>query len=213
MLSGIQHFAFCPRQWALIHVEGQWSDNLRTVEGNILHERCHDKDFRERRGDLLTLRDLRIHSNQLKLSGACDVVEFHLDKNGVSLSGEDGLWRPYPVEYKRGKPKEHMADELQLCAEAMCLEEMLCCNIHEGALFYGENRRRSQVEFNDVLREKVKYYANEMHRYAAQGYTPKVKARKGCNSCSINNICLPRLFAKKSANQWILSRLTEVETE
>lgn len=213
MLSGIQHFAFCPRQWALIHVEGQWSENLRTVEGNILHERCHDKDFRERRGDVLTLRDLRIHSNQLGFSGACDVVEFHFDKDGISLTGEDGLWLPYPVEYKRGKPKEHMADELQLCAQAICLEEMLCCNIPEGALFYGENRRRTRVEFTDSLREKVVYFANEMHRYASQGYTPKVKPRKGCRFCSLNDTCIPKLITKKSAKKWITSRITEEEAE
>lgn len=213
MLSGIQHFAFCPRQWALIHLEGQWNDNLKTVEGNIMHEHCHDKDFRERRGDILTLRDLRIFSNQLGLSGACDVVEFHLDQAGVSLSGEEGLWRPYPVEYKRGKPKEHLADELQLCAQAMCLEEMLCCKISVGALFYGENRRRQQVEFTDALRDKVVYYAKEMHKYAEKGYTPKVKPRKGCNFCSMNNICLPKLVTKKSAHKWIASRITEVKEE
>ena len=106
-----------------------------------------------------------------------------------------------------------MADELQLCAQAMCLEEMLCCSILEGALFYGENRRRQQVEFDDALRGKVEYFAKEMHRYASQGYTPKVKPGKGCNFCSINNICLPKLITKKSVDKWIVSRIAEVNRE
>ena len=136
-LSGLQHFAFCRRQWALIHLEQQWQENLRTVEGGLLHRRAHDEAARERRSDTLILRGLQVVSHQLGLSGQCDVVEFHATPKGVPLQGEEGLWQPYPVEYKRGKPKSHQADELQLCAQAMCLEEMLCCSIPEGALFYG----------------------------------------------------------------------------
>lgn len=120
-LSGIQHFAFCRRQWALIHIEGQWAENLRTVEGDLLHKRAHDETQRERRNNTLILRDLPVFSSALGVSGKCDVVEFHLDSAGVPLRGEEGLWQPYPVEYKRGKPKEHQADELQLCCQAMCL--------------------------------------------------------------------------------------------
>ena len=123
-LSGLQHFAFCRRQWALIHIEQQWRENLRTVEGDLLHRRAHDEQARERRGDILILRGLSVASAALGISGKCDVVEFRADPGGISLRGEEGLWVPFPVEYKRGSPKPHRADELQLCAQAMCLEKM-----------------------------------------------------------------------------------------
>ena len=153
MLSGLQHFAFCRRQWALIHIEHQWQENWRTIEGDLFHQHAHDVGSRERRGNTLTIRGLSILSRTLGVSGQCDVVEFHLDENGVPLHGEEGLWLPYPVEYKHGSPKTKEADELQLCGQAMCLEEMLCCEVPEGALFYGETRRRSVIAFNEELRE------------------------------------------------------------
>ena len=132
-LSGLQHFAFCRRQWALIHIEQQWKDNLRTVEGDILHERAHDETIRERSRDKITIRGLRIASARLGISGACDVVEFRRSKTGAKLAGEEGFWQPYPVEYKHGTSKTSDADRLQLCAQAMCLEEMLGCAVPEGA--------------------------------------------------------------------------------
>ena len=208
-LSGIQHFAFCPRQWALIHLENLWQENLQTAQGQLLHQRCHDAGQDESRGDLLILRDLRISSPSLGLSGACDVVEFHRDPKGVSLHGRDGLWIPYPVEYKRGKPKPHQADELQLCAQAICLEEMLCCSIPEGALFYGEPRRRQTVTLDDSLRQTVREMAKQMHQYAQRGYTPKVKPKKGCSACSLKDLCLPVLCKNRSAAQWTAQRLEE----
>lgn len=140
MISGLQHFRFCRRQWALIHIEQQWAENLRTTEGALLHERAHDEQFRESRGDTIITRSLHVYSLTLGLSGQCDVVEFHRDERGVPLHGYEGTWLPYPVEYKRGHAKQDGCDELQLCAQAMCLEEMLCCEIPDGALFYGEAR-------------------------------------------------------------------------
>ena len=134
-LSGIQHFRFCRRQWALIHVENQWQENYFTVDGTLMHENAHDGEKRESRGDMLILRGLPVFSRTLGVSGQCDVVEFYRDDSGVALRGSEGLWRPFPVEYKRGKPKANSADELQLCAQAMCLEEMLCCAIPQGALY------------------------------------------------------------------------------
>lgn len=122
MLSGIQHFAFCRRQWAIIHIEQQWAENYRTTAGELMHKKAHGEGVFEKRGDLLTARGLRISSHELGLSGQCDVVEFCRDKNGISLYGYDGKWNPVPVEYKRGEPKENNADELQLCAQAICLE-------------------------------------------------------------------------------------------
>lgn len=142
MLSGLQHFAYCRRQWALIHIEQQWAKNERTVDGSIFHANAHDADKVEKRGELLITRGLHIQSARLGMSGICDVVEFHKSKDGISLFSYDGLWEPYPIEYKKGAPKEHDADELQLCGQAICLEEMLLCHISFGSLFYGENRKR-----------------------------------------------------------------------
>lgn len=209
-LSGLQHFAFCRRQWALIHIEQQWRENLRTVEGDLLHRRAHDEQARERRGDTLILRGLSVFSPTLRISGKCDVVEFYADPNGVPLHGEEGVWAPFPVEYKRGAPKAHQADELQLCAQAMCLEEILCCTIPEGALFYGETRRRTAVCFTQELRERVGTMLEEMHRLYARGHTPKVKPAKGCSACSLKELCLPALMREKAADTY-LRQAMEVE--
>lgn len=208
LLSGIQHFAFCRRQWALIHIENQWAENERTVDGTIMHEKAHSGDV-ESRGDAVIMRALRVFSATLGVSGECDVVEFNRNADGISLNGHDGLWQPYPVEYKRGKPKEHNADEMQLCAQAMCLEEMLCCTIPCGALFYGEPRRRTEVEFTPELRRAVEDSLNEMHDYYKRGYTPKAKPRKGCSACSLKEICLPKMVQQKSVAAYVEGALNE----
>lgn len=208
-LSGLQHFAFCRRQWALIHLEQQWQENLRTVEGNLLHQRAHDASLRERRGDLLCLHSLTIVSYALGLSGQCDRVEFHRSPDGVPLHGEDGLWLPFPVEYKRGRPKLHQADELQLCAQAMCLEEMLCCSIPDGALFYGEPRRRTPVLFSPELRAQVRSCSEEMHQYYRRGYTAKAKPTKSCAACSLKDLCLPQLSRRGSVSGYLKQAMEE----
>lgn len=188
MLSGLQHFAYCRRQWALIHIEQQWAENERTVDGQIFHSVAHDKARIEKRGDLLITRGLPVKSAKLGMSGICDVVEFHKSEEGVSLASYEGLWQPYPVEYKKGLPKLNEADEMQLCGQAICLEEMLLCRIPGGSLFYGENRRREPVEFTEELRGKVYDMAKEMHVLWDKGYTPRVKPQKGCNACSLKEI-------------------------
>ena len=202
-LSGLQHFAFCRRQWALIHIEQQWRENLWTAEGDLFHRRAHAEQLREKRGGTLVLRGLSVASSALGLSGKCDVVEFRADPKGISLHEEEGLWVPYPVEYKRGSPKPHQADELQLCAQALCLEEMLCCTIAEGALFYGETRRRVTVPFLPALRTQVYSMAEEMHQLRCRGYTPKVKPSKGCSACSLKELCLPVLMREAYLRQAI----------
>ena len=209
-LSGLQHFAFCRRQWALIHIEQQWRENLRTVEGDLLHRRAHDEQARERRGDILILRGLSVASAALGISGKCDVVEFRADSGGISLRGEEGLWVPFPVEYKRGSPKPHRADELQLCAQAMCLEEMLCCTVSEGAIFYGETRRRTSVSCSRELREQVKAMLEEMHQLYRRGYTPKVRRSRSCNACSLKELCLAALMKGNNVNAY-LRQAMEVE--
>lgn len=209
-LSGLQHFKFCRRQWALIHIEAQWAENFRTTDGAILHENAHNSDLTECRGDVLITRDMRIFSSTLGTSGACDVLEFHRGDTGISLTGREGLWQPFPVEYKRGRPKEHNADALQLCGQAMCLEEMLCCDIPEGALYYGETRRRTEVTFTPELRREVRTLLDEMHTLYTRGHTPKVKPTKGCNACSLKEMCLPKLMKNKSVSAY-LRREMEVE--
>ncbi len=208
MLSGLQHFAYCRRQWALIHIEQQWAENERTVDGHLFHAVAHDKDKLEKRGNMLITRGLAVKSAVLGMSGICDVVEFHRSENGVALFSYEGLWQPYPVEYKKGAPKENDADVLQLCGQAMCLEEMLLCRIPEGSLFYGENRRRLHVEFTQELRDRVSNMAEEMHELWEKGYTPKVKPQKGCNACSLKEICLPRLMKTKTVASYIEKQLS-----
>lgn len=191
LISGIQHFVFCRRQWALIHIEQMWTENLLTVEGDILHKVSHDEEKTEKRGDLLITRGMAVASHALGLTGKCDVVEFHADPAGVPIYGQEGTWRPYPVEYKRGRPKAHDADILQLCAQAMCLEDMLACQIPEGSLLYGQPHRRQQVAFTDAYRQAVRDVVSEMRMLYQRGHTPRVKPQKGCAQCSLEPLCAP----------------------
>lgn len=208
-LSGIQHFSFCRRQWALIHIEQLWAENLRTVEGELLHHKAHDSADRESRGDLYILRGVNVQSRELGVSGQCDVIEFYRCDDGIPLQAKEGLWKPYPIEYKKGQPKENDADRLQLCGQAMCLEEMLSCKIERGALFYGETRRREEVIFSSELRNTVRGYLEEMHNYFKRGYTPRVKPFKGCNACSMAEFCLPKMLKQKSVSTYLNRSIEE----
>ena len=208
-LSGIQHFSFCKRQWTLIHIEQLWSENYLTTAGHLEHERAHDYAASESRGDMLIMRDLRVYSRALGITGACDVVEFHKSNDGVPLHGRDELWLPYPIEYKHGKSKTIDADRLQLCAEAMCLEEMLACDIPEGALFYRQTKRRERVKLDEDLRNMVEADFLQMHDLFSRGWTPKVKQTRSCSSCSLRDLCLPELRKVKSAKAYIEERLKE----
>ncbi|MCI8951398.1 MAG: CRISPR-associated protein Cas4 [Lachnospiraceae bacterium] len=203
MVSGIQHFAFCRRQWALIHIENQWAENVHTIEGELMHRRAHDPRLNEKVKDTLYVRALPIQSRKLGLSGECDVVEFHKSEDGVKLFGHRGLYQIYPVEYKRGKPKNTEIDILQLTAQIMCLEEMFCTEIFEGAIFYGEIKRREKVLITKELRCKVQDMLTEMHQLYQRGWTPKVKWSKSCNACSLREICLPKLGKVLNVKQYI----------
>ncbi|MCL2427324.1 MAG: CRISPR-associated protein Cas4 [Oscillospiraceae bacterium] len=200
LLSGIQHYAFCPRQWALIHIENLWQENYFTAAGRVFHNKTHDGDTIEKRGDVIIFRSLKVSSSRLGISGVCDVVEFHKSKNGIPLKNYEDLWSPYPVEYKRGKSKVDDCDRLQLCAQAACLEEMLCCEIKKGALFYGEPRRREIVEFSAELRRKLEVVVKSMHELFSKKHTPKSKTGKFCSSCSLKNLCLPKLCEKSESS-------------
>ncbi len=207
MLSGIQHFAFCRRQWALIHIEGLWEENLRTVEGSQLHQTCHDGYSSESRGEVLISRGMPIVSRSMGVSGECDIVEFRKSAHGISLHGREGLFTVYPVEYKHGEPKDSEIDILQLAAQAMCLEEMLGCDISDGAIFYGKIRRRQRVLLTDDLKEQVRALFAEMHGLLQTGYVPKVKPQKGCHACSLKNLCLPKLCKIKSVRDYLEQHL------
>ena len=208
MLSGLQHFSFCPRQWALIHIDNIWTENERTTEGKLLHETAHDSYRSESRGEVVISRSMPVFSHELGLSGSCDVVEFRrVRSGGVPISGKDGLWDIYPVEYKRGSPKDGDCDALQLAAQAMCLEEMLCCQIPVGALFYFETRRRQSITFDEGLREKVRSMSEEMHRYYDRRWLPKPKRTKSCNACSLRDECLPKLEKLQSAHDYNILHL------
>lgn len=194
----------------MIHIEQQWQENLRTMEGAILHEKAHEGP-NEKRGEVLTVRGLQIASPSLGLRGVCDVVEFRRDPFGVMLFGREGKYLPIPVEYKRGSPKEDDTDAVQLCAQAICLEEMLCCSIEKGYLFYGETRRRCPVQLDRALRERVVALTAEMHALYRRRHTPAVKPSKACRACSLADICLPRLNRCGRVDTYISHRIREDE--
>jgi len=188
MLSSLQHFVFCPRQCALAYIEQIWVENRLTAEGRIMHDKVHEEGS-ESRGSVRIERALALRSLRLGLSGMADVVEFHRQA--------DGSWQPFPVEYKRGKPKPDDSDKVQLCAQAMCLEEMLQTTIPAGAIFYGKTRHRLDVAFNEALRRKTEEIAQKTHELIEAGITPKAAYEPKCDSCSLFEICLPKTIEKK----------------
>jgi CRISPR-associated exonuclease Cas4 len=193
-VSAIQHFLFCERQCALIHLEHLWDENVLTAEGRQQHDRC-DETASETRGDILIARGLYIQNLKLGLAGKADVVEFHrVEEAGpaaVPLEVVGGFWKPFPVEYKHGLPKQGICDEAQLCAQALCLEEMLKVRIARGALYYQRPRRRTAVEFDDALRLIVEKTAIRLHELFQKGVTPPAVNDKRCENCSLKNQCLP----------------------
>lgn len=194
-LSGLQHLAFCERQWALIHLEETWLENRLTVEGRHLHDRVHGAES-ETRGDVRVVRTLRLRSLRLGLSGQADAVEFHRQP--------DGSEQPFPVEYKRGRPKPTRCDEIQVCAQAMCLEEMLGVSIPEGAIYYGQPHRRHGVAFDDALRQETEAAAARMHALFAAGETPTARYEPKCDNCSLYEACLPKTAAQhKDARRYL----------
>jgi CRISPR-associated exonuclease Cas4 len=198
MLSGIQHIAFCERQWALIHIEQQWAESVRTIEGHFLHENCDDPFSGETRGDLVILRAVPLISKRLGLTGRADVVELHRADNEspeitITVGLKPGRWLIVPVEYKRGKPKPDVCDEVQLCAQAYALEEANNIAITKGYLYYGETRHRHEIVFSKELRKRTEELALRMHELFDTGITPHPQFAPYCKSCSLIDICLPRI--------------------
>ena len=203
-LSGLQHLAFCERQCALIHIEQAWAENLFTAEGRVMHERVHKED-RESRGDIRVEYSMSLRSLRLGLIAKADVVEFHRDEEP---SG--GKWRPFPVEYKRGRPKKDNVDKVQLCVQALCLEEMLGLEVPSGALFYGKTRRRQDVDFDVDLKSETEGTAKRFHTLVEAGKTPKPVYGKKCDSCSMKHLCLPKTVEKgKSIERYLINATRE----
>ena len=200
-ISALQHMLYCPRQCALIHLERQWSENLQTAEGRLLHDRA-DTPGVERRHGVRTVTAMPISCPALGISGVADVVEFH-----ASGCGE----HPYPVEYKRGRPKAHRADEVQLCAQALCLEAMFGVSVTEGALFYGTPRRRQVVAFDDDLRDLTKKTIVQTRDMFMSARTPLASYEaKRCDNCSLLDLCQPRLLARAgSVTAWLKRQLQD----
>ncbi len=209
LLSGIQHFNFCRRQWALIHIEQQWQENVLTLEGSYVHEVADNGFIREKRGNKLIVRSMPVRSRELGVTGVCDVVEFVRNPDGVELAGEEGRFLPLPIEYKRGKPKRDDSDRSQLIAQLMCLEEMLACELTLGYFFYDQIKRRVEVHATVEDKDRVKAAFLQMHECYQRRHTPRAKPSAKCASCSLNSICVPRLADRRSVAIYLESRLTE----
>jgi CRISPR-associated exonuclease Cas4 len=222
-ISALQHLLFCERQAALIHVERLWHDNALTLEGSHLHRRVDEEaPRREVRGDVVILRALALRSLRLGLAGRADVVELHrckIDVDGeepaalpsaVSIDGLPGVWTPFPIDYKRGKPKGERCDEVQLCAQALCLEEMLCVGVPDGALFYGKQQRRHAVFFDAELRRLTEDAARRLHQIVSSGETPRAVKTLGCRRCSLVDLCMPDITGpRRSVRRYVSATLTE----
>ena len=212
MLSGIQHYAFCPRQWAIIHIDQQWSDNRLTMEGHLLHQKVDDPFYRQKMGECICLRSVNIASKELGLYGLTDIVELHptdVPENAITHPSYPGYWIPFPIEYKHGRPKHDEIDTVQLTAQAMCLEEEYNIRIPNGAIYYGETRRRTEVAFTDELRNIVKACSSAMHEIYATGKIPLAIKKPFCKNCSLKDICMPDTSNARSVSNYLKTNLYE----
>lgn len=216
MLSGIQHFYFCKRQWALIHIENCWADNAATAEGELLHEKADNPFLKESRPNKFYSRSIPVSSRALGFSGILDVVEFEKAEDGIPVEGKRGLWRPHIVEYKRGKEKKDLCDIMQLAAEVICLEESLNVSMSRASvmpsasIYYFASKKRITIDINDELRASVQTAADEMHALYREKKTPPAEPGKHCTRCSLYDICLPKLTLKKTAVQrYLLNRIAD----
>lgn len=204
-LSGLQHLLFCERQWALIHIEQIWAENRLTAEGRELHDRAHEAGSESRPG-IRIARGLRLRSLRLGIVGEADVVEFRAAATGAELPGETGLWQAFPVEYKRGKPKRDDCDRVQLCGQALCLEEMFAATVPDGALYYGTPRRRQDVAFSAALRSETESLAARMQELYRDRVTPRASYGLKCEKCSLLTSCMPKTLGSGRAVERYLAR-------
>lgn len=208
LLSGIQHFLFCKRQWALIHIENVWKENTYTIEGQILHEKADKPFLKEKRKNKIISRAMPISSKTLGLSGILDVIEFNKSDDGIKLKGRDSLRKPTIIEYKRGKKKKYSYDECQLMAEAICIEEIFKTKLDYSYIYYGETDNRIKVEFDKDLRSLTIDTAEKMHQYYENKIVPKAELYRKCRLCSLNEECNPRLTKKpKNVKNYLYGEL------
>ena len=217
-IRALADLAFCERRAALHHIEGIWQDNIFTAEGTILHERTHDLGTEVRSGVRIA-RGLRLRSLTLGLSGVADVVEFYRvtgDEGvaGVPIEDVQGLWRPVPVEYKRGRLRREEGYEIQLCAQALCLEEMLHTTVTLGAGYYGKTRRRLELELDGTLRKATEQAAARLHELIDSRVTPSAARQRKCESCSLAEACLPTVLSKRrSARRYLAKAFSTAEED
>ena len=210
-ISALQHIIHCRRRCALIYIEQCWDENQFTAEGQIIHTRVHQQD-NESRGDMKISRGIQIRSFRHGLYGVADVVEFHrVEENGIPLPNAEGLWAPLPIEYKRGKAKDHKPFAIQLCAQALCIEEMLGAQIPRGVLYYGMTRKKLEISFDDPIRNRTADAAQQLHQLIQSGHTPDPEYGPKCRSCSLNNQCLPRSIRNRKASDYLRRRIEELE--
>jgi CRISPR-associated exonuclease Cas4 len=209
-ISRLADIEFCERRAALHLTEMVWKDNVQTAGGTIMHERAHGDETPETRGDLIIVRGLWLRSLRLGLTGKADIVELHRaddgDIAGASIPGHRGRWRVYPVEYKPGRLQQQMSFQIQLCAQALCLEEMLRVVVPEGAIYYGKPRRRLVVVFDDSLRAKTREAARRLHELVSSGHTPQARYEKKCESCSLLSVCMPKVTGSGRSVQGYLAK-------
>lgn len=212
MLSGIQHYMYCPRQWGLIHLEQQWDDNQLTVEGQLLHKNVDNPASRQKNGNTITLRSVHIASHSLGLYGITDAVELipsPSEENSITHPRYKGYWRLYPIEYKRGHSKPDERDKVQLAAQAICLEEMCGIHIPEAALYYHETKHREVVTLDSSIRQLTYDLSAAMHKTFASGVTPKAVEQRGCKNCSVSDICVPTLSKKTGVSIYLKNTFDE----
>lgn len=212
-LSGLQHYSFCRRQWGLIAIENMWMENTLTYHGRTHHKRVHTPLLKDRKKDVITVRGLPVSSAALGVSGECDAVEFSKDPNGIKVSGIEETVLPAPVEYKNGTGDFLEHDSMQLCAQAICLEEMLCCRIQKGYLYYIATNKKIEVEFTEELRNSVQLMANEMHRNYERMHVPSARRKAKCGGCSFLEYCEETVFRKRSARNYLKAVQSEYKDE
>lgn len=192
-ISSLKQFIYCQRRFALMYIECEWGSNYKIVEGDILHERVDDPFFNEKRKDIHVSRSVPVYSNDLNLYGIADIIEFIKDAQGIEIPGKKGLWKINPIEYKNGKPEKSNSDNFQLCAQALCLEEMFDIEIFTGDIYYGKIKRRVQIKFTEELRKEVKTQIKNMENLLLKQEIPLKPANQNCNLCSLADICLPEI--------------------
>ena len=216
MLSGIQHFVFCPRQWALIHIEQQWQENRLTAEGRLLHKNADNPSYRQKNGNKVSLHSVPISSTKLGLYGYTDVIELYPtdspDEGIVHPSYPGCYWKPVPIEYKHGRAKPDERDKVQLAAQVICLEEQYGIVIETACIYYATTNRRETVAMDETLRSLTQSCADEMHRVFEQGIVPKAEKKHGCSNCSLEEVCLPEIGSKSSVSIYLKKSLYEEVT-